>query len=218
MSQLRFLWIKVNLDFLLISGSKSISQIHIKSTIHQINQLSATETLREDHKQIRRLEKIIIKCYTELYAGKNIPFLDIDKITIIIEDFLDSIHYSREEDSYFPCVASYDHLKQEIRALLIEHEFSRRIALQIKKHLKRWKDGEDAREPVARFLKTYSVYLMDHMKKEEEFFDKAEEEVISKEEEFDMYEQFKSVMTISKKMDDMIKEIEYLENQSWAKT
>ena len=218
MNQLRFLWIKVNLDFLLISASKSISQIHIKSTIHQINQLSATETLREDHKQIRRLEKIIIKCYTELYAGKNIPFSDIDKITIIIEDFLDSIHYSREEDSYFPCVASYDHLKQEIRSLLIEHEFSRRIALQIKKYLKRWKDGEDAREPVARFLKTYSVYLMDHMKKEEEFFDKAEEEVISKEEEFDMYEQFKSVMTISKKMDDMIKEIEYLENQSWAKT
>jgi len=178
--------------------------------------LSGTETLREDHKQIRRLEKVIIKCYTELYAGKNIPFSDIDKITLIIEEFLDSIHYSREEDSYFPCVATYDHLKQEIRGLLIEHEFSRRIALQIKKHLKRWKEGEDAREPVARYLKTYSVYLMDHMNKEEDFFDKAEAEVLSREEENDMYEQFRSVMTISKKMEDMIKEIEYLENQSWV--
>ncbi|ABX11922.1 hemerythrin domain-containing protein [Nitrosopumilus maritimus] len=178
--------------------------------------MSGTETLREDHKQIRRLEKVIIKCYTELYAGKNIPFSDIDKITLIIEEFLDSIHYSREEDSYFPCVATYDHLKQEIRGLLIEHEFSRRIALQIKKHLKRWKEGEDAREPVARYLKTYSVYLMDHMNKEEDFFDKAETEVLSKEEELDMYEQFRSVMTISKKMEDMIKEIEYLENQPWV--
>ncbi|MGI9566371.1 MAG: hemerythrin domain-containing protein [Nitrosopumilus sp.] len=178
--------------------------------------MSATETLREDHKQIRRLDKVIIKCYTELYAGNKIPFSDIDKITLIIEEFLDSIHYSREEDSYFPCVASYDHLKQEIRGLLIEHEFSRRIALQIKKHLKRWKEGKDAREPVARYLKTYSTYLMDHMKKEEDFFDKAEEEVISKEEEFDMYEQFKSVMTISRKMEDMIKEIEFLEKQSWV--
>ncbi|MBI1661915.1 MAG: hemerythrin domain-containing protein [Nitrosopumilus sp.] len=178
--------------------------------------MSGTETLREDHKQIRRLEKVIIKCYTELYAGKNIPFSDIDKITLIIEEFLDSIHYSREEDSYFPCVATYDHLKQEIRGLLIEHEFSRRIALQIKKHLKRWKEGEDAREPVARYLKTYSVYLMDHMNKEEDFFDKAEAEVLSREEENDMYEQFRSVMTISKKMEDMIKEIEYLENQSWV--
>lgn len=178
--------------------------------------MNGTETLREDHKQIRRLEKVIIKCYTELYAGKDIPFSDIDKITLIIEEFLDSIHYSREEDSYFPCVATYDHLKQEIRGLLIEHEFSRRIALQIKKHLKRWKEGEDAREPVARYLKTYSVYLMDHMNKEEDFFDKAEAEVLTKEEEMDMYDQFRSVMTISKKMEDMIKEIEYLENQPWV--
>ena len=180
--------------------------------------MSATETLREDHKQIKRLDKIIIKCYTDLYAGKNIPLSDIEKITLILEEFLDSIHYSREEDSYFPCVASYDHLRQEIRGLLIEHEFSRRIALQIKKHLKRWKEGEDAREPVARFLKTYSTYLIDHMTKEENFFDQAEIEVLSKEEEFDMYEQFKSVMTISKKMEDMIQEIEYLENQPWVKS
>ena len=179
--------------------------------------LSATDSLREDHKQIRRLDKVIVKCYTDLYAGKNIPICDLEKITIIIEEFFDSIHYSREEDSYFPCVASYDHLKQEIRALLIEHEFSRRIAIQIKKHVKRWKNGEDAREPVARFLKTYSMYLMDHMKKEENFFDKAEAEIISKEEEFEMYEQFKSVMTVSKKMEEMIKEIEYLENQNWVK-
>ena len=46
------------------------------------------------------------------------------------------------------------------------------------------------------------------MKKEENFFDKAEAEIISKEEEFEMYEQFKSVMTVSKKMEDMIKEID----------
>ena len=177
--------------------------------------MSATDTLREDHKQIRRLDKVIIKCYNDLNAGKDIPLSDIEKITLIIEEFLDSIHYTREEDSYFPCVASYDHLKQEIRGLLIEHEFSRRIAIQIKKHVKRWKDGEDAREPVARYLKTYSVYLYDHMTKEEKFFDAAEAEVLSKEEEYDMYEQFKSVMTISKKMEDMIKEIEYLENQPW---
>ena len=177
--------------------------------------MNATESLREDHKQIRRLDKVIIKCYTELYAGKNIPLSDIDKITIIIEEFLDSIHYSKEEDSYFPCVASYDHLKKEIRGLLIEHEFSRRIALQIKKHLKRWKEGENAREPVARFLKTYSIYLMDHMTKEEKFFDEVESEILSKEEEFEMYEQFTSSMVTSKKIEDLIQEIQYLENQQW---
>ena len=178
--------------------------------------MSATEALREDHKQILRLEKVIKRCYTGLYAGKNIPLSDIDKISLIIDEFLDSIHYSREEDSYFPCVASYDHLKEEIKSLLIEHEFSRRIALQIKKHLKRWREGQDAREPVARYLRTYSIFLMEHKTREEDFFDKAESKVLSKEEEYDMYEQFKSVMAISKKLKDMIKEIRYLEDQPWS--
>jgi len=81
--------------------------------------LSATDTLRDDHKQIKRLDKIISKCYSDINAGKTIPFPDLEKITLIISEFLDSIHYSREEASYFPCVASYDHLKKEIRALLI---------------------------------------------------------------------------------------------------
>ena len=150
--------------------------------------MSATETLKKDHKQIKRLEKIIVKSYSVLNAGKTIPFSDLEKITIIIPDFLDSIHYSREEDSYFPCVASYDHLKKEIRALLIEHEFSRKIASKITYHLKRWKNGEDSSEPVARFLKTYSIYLNDHLSKEEDFFEKAEKEILSKEEEKEMFE------------------------------
>ena len=180
--------------------------------------LSATDSLREDHKQIKRLEKIIIKCYNDLYDGKDIPLDDIEKINLIIAEFLDSIHYSREEDSYFPCVASYDHLKKEIRNLMIEHEFSRRIAKNISKHLTRWKNGEDAREPVARFLRTYSIYLMDHMSKEEQFFDKAENEVLSKEEEMEMFEQFRSVIAITTKMQEMIKEIEYLEKRPWFLT
>lgn len=180
--------------------------------------MSATNTLREDHKQIKRLEKIIIKCYNDLYEGKEIPLDDIEKINLIIAEFLDSIHYSREEDSYFPCVASYDHLKKEIRNLMIEHEFSRRIARNISLHLARWKKGDNAREPVARFLRTYSIYLIDHMSKEEEFFDRAENEVLSKEEEMEMFEQFRSVMAITTKMQNMIKEIEYLEKRPWFLT
>jgi len=175
--------------------------------------LSATDTLRDDHKQIKRLDKIISKCYSDLNAGKIIPFPDLEKITLIISEFLDSIHYSREEDSYFPCVASYDHLKKEIRALLIEHEFSRNIAYKITHHLKRWKSGEDSSEPVARFMRTYSIYLNDHISKEEDFFERAEKEIISKEEEKEMLEQFQSDMAIAKKMEFIVKEIDYLESQ-----
>ena len=179
--------------------------------------MSASDTLRKDHEQIKRLEKVVNKCYHQLYAGESVPFSDIEIITLIISEFLDSIHYSREESSYFPCVASYGTLNKEIRTFLIEHEFGTRIASKIAMHLKRWKEGEDAREPVARFLRTYSIYLNDHMAKEEEFFDKAEKIVLSKEEEKEMYEQFQSVMAITKKIEEMIKQIDYLESQAWFK-
>lgn len=180
--------------------------------------MSASDILRKDHQQIKRLEKVINKCYHELYTGKNIPFSDLELITLVIAEFLDSIHYSREENSYFPCVASYETLKKEIRTFLIEHEFGRRVANKIAKHIQRWKKGEDAREPVVRYLRTYSIYLQDHMAKENEFFDKAEKTVLSKEEEQEMFEQFQSVMAITKKIGEMIKQIDYLENQIWFKT
>jgi len=179
--------------------------------------MSATDTLRQDHKQIKRLEKIISQCYKKLYAGENIPLSDIEKITIIISEFLDAIHYSREEDAYFPCVASYDSLKKEIRAFMIEHEFGRRIAKSIMTHLQRWNDGQDAREPVARFLRTYSIYLNDHITKEENFFDAAEKEILSAEEEKMMYEEFRAVTAITTKLDEMIKLIESLEERNWVK-
>ena len=179
--------------------------------------MSASNILRKDHEQIKRLEKVVNKCYHELYAGKSIPFSDIEIICLIISEFLDAIHYSREESSYFPCVASYGTLNKEIRTFLIEHEFGSRIARNISKHLQRWKNGDDAREPVTRFLRTYSIYLKDHMAKEEEFFDKAEKTVLSKEEEQEMFEQFQSVTAITKKIEEIIKQIDYLENQPWMK-
>ena len=177
--------------------------------------MSATGELRADHDQVRRLQIIIEKCAEKISRGSNIPFSDIEKITVIIYEFVDAIHHSREEDSYFPCVASYDNLKEEIRKFMIEHEFGRNIAREISKHLQRWKKGEDAREPVSRFLKTYSVYLFDHLNKENKFFDQAEAEVLSPEEEKEMYEQYRSVIAITKKKEDMIKEIDYLESQPW---
>jgi len=179
--------------------------------------MSATETLRNDHRQIRRLEKIAIQCYTKLYAGDDIPFSDMEKMTRIMSEFLDVIHYSREEDAYFPCVASYGSLKDEIRAFMIEHEFSRRIAVNIAKHLQKWKEGEDNREPVARFLKAYAVYLNDHMAKEDKFFDKAEAQVLSQEEEKLMYEEFRAVTAVTTTLDEMVKSLDYLEQTAWMK-
>ena len=177
--------------------------------------MSATNELRADHDQVRRLERIVSKCSEELRSQTDIPLSDIEKIMLIISEFVDTIHHSREEDSYFPCVASYNTLKEEIHKFLVEHEFGRNVARKISHHLKRWKNGEDAREPVARYLKTYAVFLSDHLHKENKFFDDAEANVLSKEEETEMYEQYRSIFAIVKKKENMIAEIDWLELRPW---
>jgi len=178
--------------------------------------MSATDTLREDHVYVKRLEKVVTKCYEALYDGKDVPFEEIEKILLIISEFLDSIHYSREENSYFPCVGVTGNFAAEVRKFMIEHQFGKNIAHQIAKHLNRWKAGEDAREPVARFLRTYAIYLQDHVSKEEKFFEEAEK-TLEPEEEKEMYEYFQSVMAVSKKIDVMVKELECLELCYWYK-
>ena len=177
--------------------------------------MSASEILRKDHEEIMKLEKVISSCYQNLHDGHHIPFVDIEKITFLISEFLDSIHFTREEGSYFPCVASYDTLRKEISALLIEHEFSRNIAKKLSEYLAKWKKGEDMREPDARYLRTYYIFLIDHMSKEEDFFEKAENTVLSKEEEKEMYEQFTSVSAISTKLSELLNEIKQLQEKAW---
>ena len=178
--------------------------------------MSGIDILLEDHRQIRRLGHIILQCHKQLEAGHDIPIDDMELISSIIDDFLDAIHYSREEDSYFPCVASYNTLNSDIRKLLIEHEFSRRVSRQISRHLAAWREGHDSREPVGRYMKAYWVYLNDHMDKEEKFFEEAQRQHISREEDLEMSAQFQTTKAAIQ-LDRILDDISYLEGCSWCK-
>lgn len=150
--------------------------------------MGATEALREDHRLAWRLEALIVACCERLEAGGDVPLEDIEAISSVIDGFLDAVHHAREENTYFACVGAYG-MASEIRAFLIEHEFARRVAAKVARHAARWRAGEDAREPVCRFLRAYATFLRDHMTKEEAFFDDAEE-ALSAEEEAEMRDYF----------------------------
>jgi hemerythrin-like domain-containing protein len=137
--------------------------------------MSATDELLQDHVVIRRLQAVIEKCYTLLYEGRDIPFGDLVKIADIIEQFVDQLHHGKEERGYFPETENRDHYSDEVRKFVIEHEFGRRIARRINLHLEEFMRGVDAREPLARYLRTYSVFILDHTSKEDRFFNIVKE-------------------------------------------
>jgi hemerythrin-like domain-containing protein len=181
--------------------------------------MSATDDLLQDHVFIRRLQAVIEKCYTLLYENKDVPFGDLVKIADMIEQFVDNLHHGKEEKSYFPETESIDQYSEEIRKFVIEHEFGRRIARRVRIHLEEFLQGKDAREPLARYLKTYSVFILDHTSKEDRFFtDVKEKRSLSENEEKELKKEFERLRhECVKKSGNLLQTLQELENAEWVR-
>jgi hemerythrin-like domain-containing protein len=181
--------------------------------------MSATDELLQDHVFIRRLQSVIERCYTLLYQGNRqaIPLGDLVKIADILDQFVDQLHHGKEEKGYFPETEARDSYSEEIRKFVIEHEFGRRIARRIRIHLDELLRGQDAVEPLARYLKTYSVFILDHTSKEDRFFnDVKAKRVLSAAEEETLVTQFRRIThNCGVRTGSMIQYLEQLEKAEW---
>lgn len=178
---------------------------------------AATDELLQDHVVIRRLQAVIEKCYTLLYEGSDIPFADLVKISDVIEQFVDQLHHGKEEKSYFPGTENRDGYSEDIRKFVIEHEFGRRISKRIRIYLEDFLQGKDSREPLARYLKTYSVFILDHTSKEDRFFnDVKQSRSLSADEERSLSGQFEQMRhQCAAVVGNMEEAIEQLEKSDW---
>ena len=129
----------------------------------------STQNLKQDHMTARRIRDIAQTCSDKLNSNEDIPLEDIEIISVVIEEFVDRFHHGKEEQAYFPQTRHKNGFGEDIRKFLIEHELGRRIARMLLSELKKWKEiGNDlGREPVARFLKSYAVFITDHTGKED---------------------------------------------------
>ena len=203
----------------------------------------ATQNLKHDHITVRRLKNIIERCSDRLYANENIPIEDIEIISVVIEEFVDRFHHGKEEQAYFPETRDKEGFAEDIRKFLIEHELGRRIAIMLRRELKVWKqnkhkdeakeqgkqekkitiENEDlkVKEPVARFLKSYAIFITDHTGKEDKFFDLiGEKDSISTKEDQVLLQHFevcKNQIGGDARLVQMIRLIEYLEGREWMK-
>lgn len=179
--------------------------------------MSATDELLQDHVFIRRLQVVIEKCYALLYEGKDVPFGDLVKIADVIEQFVDRFHHGKEEKGYFPETQTL--YSEEIRKFVIEHELGRRIANRVRIHLEEFLEGKDAREPLARYLKAYSVFILDHTSKEDLFFaDVKERRSLSEREESDLKQQFDRMRReCMRNNGDLVEVLKQLENAEWVR-
>jgi hemerythrin-like domain-containing protein len=198
---------------------------------------SSTESLMQEHLLVRRIGDIAQRCSDKLYGNENIPIEDIQIISVIMEEFIDAFHHGKEEKAYFPITRNKNGLSEDVRKFLIEHELGRRIANMLRRELNaliehgkseinatadvqlKWINSN--KEPIARFLKSYAVFVSDHTAKEDEFFkDIQQKNSISEEEDKQLirhYEMCKNQIGGQARIEEMLKLIDYLESRDWTK-
>ena len=195
--------------------------------------MNATQNLKDDHITIRRVKEIARKCSNKLYANQYVPIEDIEIISVIIEEFVDHFHHGKEEKAYFPDPKDKNGFAEDVIKFLIEHELGRRIATMLRRELNEWKrkiketspeiNKHDTTilEPVVRFLKSYAVFIDDHIGKGDKFFDLVDERNLISDKENEMllkhYEICKNQAGGKARMQEMIILIEYLEEREWMK-
>lgn len=195
--------------------------------------MSSTQNLLDEHLIVRRLASIAKKCSDRLYSNQNIPIEDIQIISVVIEEFVDAFHHGKEEKAYFPVTQYKNSFSEEIRKFLIEHELGRRIAKMLRRELEflidhdrfdkyeglKW--NNKSKEPIARFLKSYAVFVFDHTGKEDLFFEKIQEKhSLSEEEDIQLvkhYELCRTQVGGRARIEEMIRLVKYLENREWMK-
>ena len=195
--------------------------------------MGSTENLLREHLIVRKLGSIAKRCSEVLYTNKNIPIEDIQIISVVIEEFVDAFHHGKEEKAYFPITKYKNNFSEDIRKFLIEHELGRRIAKMLRRELDlvidhdrydkyeglKW--NNKSKEPVARFLKSYAVFVFDHTGKEDLFFKLIQEKhSLSEEEDKQLvrhYELCRNQVGGKARIEEMIRLVEYLEDREWMK-
>jgi hemerythrin-like domain-containing protein len=147
--------------------------------------MNSTQNLLDEHSIVRRLGNIVKKCSDGLYSNQNIPIEDYffchRKVCRCISSW-------KGKKRYFPVTKDKNSFSENIQKFLIEHEFGKRIAKMLRRELEllidydkydqskglKWNTNK-SKEPVARFLKSYSVFVFDHTGKEDVFFKMIQE-------------------------------------------
>jgi hemerythrin-like domain-containing protein len=195
--------------------------------------MSSTKNLLQEHLTVRRLASIAKRCSDGLYTNQDIPIEHIQIISVVMEEFVDAFHHGKEEKAYFPVTKDKNSFSEDIRKFLIEHELGRRIAKMLRRELDflidhgryektgglKWNNR--SKEPVARFLKSYAVFVFDHTSKEDVFFKKIQEKhSLSEEEDIQLvkhYEMCRNKVGGRARIEEMIRLIGYLEDREWMK-
>ena len=131
----------------------------------------AIELMMEEHKNIKRMLKIVRKVCFNILEGEEINYEDFEKIISFITNYADSHHHKKEE------IYLFNKMVEEIgeravkvinHGMLVEHDLGRLYISNLKLSLEEYKNGnkESKLDIIANSI-SYTDLLNRHIEKED---------------------------------------------------
>ncbi len=154
------------------------------------------EILKEEHRVIERMLKIISIAAERLQRGDDIRIKVFEEIVDFIKVFADRCHHGKEEDILYPAFKERGIPSEggPIGVMLQEHELGRSFVRGLADAIARFKAGdESARSAIADNALKYVELLSQHIPKEDEILYPMGNFTLSNHDRTALVEQFEEV-------------------------
>ncbi len=179
--------------------------------------MKATEVLKEEHKIIKKMLKILGRVCEKLEKNESVNLEHLENILDFIKTFADKCHHGKEEDLLFLAMEEAGIPKEggPIGVMLYEHEIGREYVRNMADGISRYKNGDKGSIPqIIENARNYIRLLKDHIDKEDNILyvmadrhlsDKKQKELV---EEFERVEREKIGKGVHEKYHDLVEELE----------
>ena len=131
----------------------------------------AIELMMEEHKNIKRMLKIVRKVCFNILEGEEINYGEFEKIISFITNYADNHHHKKEE------IYLFNRMVEEIgeraikvinHGMLVEHDLGRLYISNLKSALEEYKNGQkEAKLDIIANAISYTDLLNRHIEKED---------------------------------------------------
>ncbi|MBE6065327.1 hemerythrin domain-containing protein [Clostridium cochlearium] len=131
--------------------------------------MEAIELMMEEHKNIKRMLKVVRAYSYKVLKGEEVDYNDFYKMIDFIRNYADKHHHCKEEDVLFEIIDRQFNMKNgPIMGMLIEHDQGRLFIRNLENALKELESGnEESKLDIIANAVSYADLLNRHIDKED---------------------------------------------------
>lgn len=158
--------------------------------------VSATENLKEEHRVIERMLKILDVACNRLQRSEDVSPEIFEKAIDFIKTFADRCHHGKEQDTLFPFLGERGIPTREgpIAVMLMEHDQGRRYVKGLAEALAKYEGGDKAAKvAIVENARGYVDLLAQHIYKEDNILYPMGDRVLSQSDNKELLEKFEKI-------------------------